>query len=340
MVDHEKGGYAELFHIKFYEKLAKYLSSGKDVNRLDSMLFGTSCDVKDRLDLIEYLILDTLVCITNMVKVFTPHSHLTSYSKSFIAIVYNYYWEWARKFEFLYSLYQYQEATSEPENEVDNIHDDNPKYKKVYDDTIYNREKKSDKVFPLQRKDDTKAISIIDSIASGIRSNKSQEILKSQLRVAMSTCSSLISNITEKKELRLRYGLRSDRLYQRLRHEIDDITINTIFSNYTAEMALRYYQLSDEANTEGEAYTEMISSLHFLNDDLNNDTCQFNIACDRFLLNCGVVGSQRKRLEELYKVSKVYELQNAYIDGPNKINHTETRKSDFKRSDWINSELQ
>lgn len=340
MVDHEKGGYAELFHIKFYEKLAKYLSSGKDVNRLDSMLFGTSCDVKDRLDLIEYLILDTLVCITNMVKVFTPHSHLTSYSKSFIAIVYNYYWEWARKFEFLYSLYQYQEATSEPENEVDNIHDDNPKYKKVYDDTIYNREKKSDKVFPLQRKDDTKAISIIDSIASGIRSNKSQEILKSQLRVAMSTCSSLISNITEKKELRLRYGLRSDRLYQRLRHEIDDITINTIFSNYTAEMALRYYQLSDEANTEGEAYTEMISSLHFLNDDLNNDTCQFNIACDRFLLNCGVVGSQRKRLEELYKVSKVYELQNAYIDGPNKISHTETRKSDFKRSDWINSELQ
>ena len=44
-----------------------------------------------------------------MVKVFTPHSHLLSYSKSFIGIIYNYYWEWSRRYELLYSLYQYHD---------------------------------------------------------------------------------------------------------------------------------------------------------------------------------------------------------------------------------------
>lgn len=326
MVDHVNDNYAEQFHIIFYEKLAKYLSSGEDTNRLDSMLFGTSCDVEDRLELIEYLILDTLVCISNMVKVFTPHSHLTSYSKSFIAIIYNYYWEWARKYEFLYSLYQYQEVGSNPTQEADNNHDRN---------TLFDSNPN------LNRWNKSKPKEIIGSIASGIRLSRKADVaeLESRSRIAMSTCSELISNITEKKEKRLRYGLRSDRFYERLRHDIDDITINTIFSNYTAEMALRYYQLSDEANTEGEAYTEMISSLHFLNDDLNNDTCQFNTACDRFLLNTGVVKKQRSRLERLYKVSQVYDLQKAYIDGPNKINNTRTQESDFKRSIWINSEL-
>jgi len=333
MVDRKSGAngnYANEFHIAFYEKLAQYLSSGEDNSRLDTMIFGTHCDVQDRLDLIEFIIHDTLVCITNMVKIFTPHSHLTSYSKSFIAIVYNYYWEWARKYEFLYSLYQYQEATYDENYQEVGKCDTNTKY----DDN-------DELIKLLNRSDKRKAEAILDSIAGGIRieENADRTTLKPKLRNAMEKCSSLISNIVEKKETRLRYGLRSDRLYQRLRHEIDDITINTIFSNYTAEMALRYYQLSDEANTEGEAYTEMISSLHFLNDDLNNDTCQFNIACDRFLLNCGVVKEQRSRLENLYKVSQVYGLQKAYIDGPNKINKTKIREENFKRSDWINSEL-
>ena len=127
-------------------------------------------------------------------------------------------------------------------------------------------------------------------------------------------------------------------MYEHLRHDIDDITINTIYSNYTAEMALKYYQMAEEANTEGESYREMIGALHFLNDDLNNDTCQFNIACDRFLLNCGVVTEQRRRLEKLYKNSNVYSLNNAYIDGPNNLNKEGISPHQFDRSQFINSE--
>ena len=85
MLDHNTGGYHALYHINFYEKLLAYLNMDPNENSLDYSLFGIKDkDVNKRLELLEYLIHDTLVCITKMVGVFTPHSHLTSYSKSFI----------------------------------------------------------------------------------------------------------------------------------------------------------------------------------------------------------------------------------------------------------------
>ena len=301
MIDRSIGDYSMPYHITFYEKLYSFLSSSVAVDRLDYLLFGIGDDVNSRLELLEFLIHDTLVCITDMVNVFTPHNHLTSYSKSFVGLVYNYYWEWSRKFEFLYSLYQYKEL--------------------------------------IEQKRDDEAEKIINNIwgSGSIQSDgTNKDELRTRLQKAMDECCRIIR--LRCKEDVSKFGLRSDRLYEHLRHDIDDITINTIYSNYTAEMALKYYQMAEEANTEGESYREMIGALHFLNDDLNNDTCQFNIACDRFMLNCGVVTEQRRRLEKLYKYSNVYSLNNAYIEGPNNLSKEEVTQHQFDRSQFINSE--
>ena len=309
MIDREAGDYATPYHIAFYEKLLGFLVSPIDNNRLDYTLFdigkkekGRSELIKSRLELLEFLIHDTLVCVTDMVNVFTPHNHLTSYSKSFVGLVYNFYWEWSRKYEFLYSLYQYQELLEQGRKE--------------------------------------EAEKIIGNIwgSGSIQSEGAKEEYRDRLREVMKECSRLILQYCKEEETERKYGSRSDRLYERLRHDIDDITINTIYSNYTAEMALKYYHMAEEANTEGEAYKEMIGSMHFLNDDMNNDTCQFNIACDRFLLNTGVVAEQRRRLEKLYKNSNVYNLRKGYIDGPNDLNREENNPNQFDRSQFINSE--
>lgn len=302
MIDRKAGDYANPYHFAFYEKLYDYLSSSVDEERLDYSLFGVGKDVRKRLELIEFLIHDTLTCITNMVNVFTPHNHLTSYSKSFVGIVYNFFWEWSRKYEFLYGLYRYQELVE------------------------------------LGRKEE--AEKIIGSIwgSGSIQSGNVKEEYRGCLREMMNECSRLISRFWVEEEEEMKYGSRSDRLYERLHHDIDDLTINSIFSNYTAEMALKYYHMAEEANTEGEAYREMTSSMHFLNDDLNNDTCQFNIACDRFLLNTGVVAEQRKHLEKLYMNSNVYNLRKGYIDGPNALNKDTVEMNQFDRSQFINSE--
>lgn len=312
MVDEETGDYANPYHIAFYEKLFDFLKSPVEENRLDFTLFeigkkekSSSVLTKSRLELLEFLIHDTLVCITNMLNVFTPHNHLTSYSKSFVGLVYNYFWEWSKKYEFLYSLYQYQEL--------------------------------------LERNRNKEAEKIIGNIwgSASIQSDKTESAkaeIRNRLREVMGKCSRLISLHWIEEEEEKKYGSRSDRLYGRLRHDIDDITLNTIYSNYSAEMALKYYQMAIEANTEGEAYREMIGSMHFLNDDMNNDTCQFNIACDRFLLNTGVVAEQCRRLEKLYVNSNIYNLSKGYIDGPDKLKREALSRNQFDRSQFINSE--
>ena len=309
IIDKSIDDYANPYHIAFYEKLLVFLNSEVDTNRLDYTLFeigkkekDRSTLIKSRLELLEFLIQDTLVCITDMVNVFTPHNHLTSYSKSFVGLVYNYYWEWARKYEFLYGLYQYQELVEQG------------------------------------REDESKKI--IGSIwgSGSIQSEGAKVEYRKRLGDVMDECSRLISSNWVEEEREKKYGSRSDRLYERLRHDIDDITINTIYSNYTAEMALKYFHMAEEANTEGEAYREMIGSMHFLNDDMNNDTCQFNTACDRFLLNTGVVAKQYRRLEKLYKASNVYNLNKGYIEGPVILNREKSNPNQFDRSQYINSE--
>lgn len=314
MIDKKIGDYANPYHIAFYERLLGYLESEVDYERLDYTLFeigkrreGHSELIKRRLELLEFLIHDTLVCITDMVNVFTPHNHLTSYSKSFVGLVYNYYWEWSRKYEFLYGLYQYQELRAQDRTE---------EAEKIISNIWGSGSIQSDKGF----------------------SDAVKEKHRDSLREVMEKFCDLISKNCFEKGHEKKYGSRSDRLYERLRHDIDDITINTIYSNYTAEMALKCFHMAEEANTEGEAYKEMIGSMHFLNDDMNNDTCQFNIACDRFLLNTGVVAEQRRRLEKLYKNSNVYNLRKGYIDGPNNLNREEINPNQFDRSQFINSE--
>ena len=302
MLNKDRSDYSGTYHIEFYRKLGLFLSSDRNPERLDCLLFESDGSIKDRLNLIEYLIHDSLICITNMVKIFTPHNHLTSYSKSFVALVYNHYWEWSRHYEFLCSLYQYQECRMKGISSGEDS-----------DERIIN--------------------GILSGIREGDRNENREDLVKS-----MNQCAGFVTSIRENADEVRKFGPRSVRFYEQIRNDIDDISINTIFSNYTAEMALNYYQMAEEANTEGEAYQELIGSLQFLNDDLNNDTCQFNIACDRYLLNCGIISRQRQRLEKLYKDSNIYHLDNAYLKKPNKMfREPVVEPGQFKHSRFINS---
>ena len=291
-------GYAPDYHIRFFEKLAEYLDSDVVKNRVDYSLFHIHTkDANKRLEMIEYLIHDTMVCVTNMLKIFAPHVHITSYSNSFIGVVYNFYWEWIRKYEFLYILYQYNDL--------------------------------------LKKGDHVSSVKIIDTLVRRVREGDEDDNRR-RLVSALKTCCRFIPEDNPEEE---KYGTRADRLYEFLRHDIDDIAINTIFSNYAAEMALKYYKMAEDANTEGQSYKSMISTLYFLNDDFNNDTIQFIIACDRYLLNCGLVAMQRRKLEEIYKDSNVYDINKAYINGPSQMQTAPVvTDQQFKRSQYINSE--
>lgn len=121
------------------------------------------------------------------------------------------------------------------------------------------------------------------------------------------------------------FGYRYSKLFMNLRHEMDDATIHHIYTNYSAEMAIKYYRAARGINSEGAEYKSLIYSMYILDDDLRNDTCQSNLADERYMLNSGVINTKRKQLQRMYEDSNI-----------NKINHYETmREEKDLRSPYI-----
>lgn len=91
------------YHDAFYKQLQLFLDSGES-NNIASILFKAN-DVESRLNLVEYLIHDSFVCLTSILSVLTPHNHLTTFPHSFLAEVYDLLWEWSKYYDMLYDLY-------------------------------------------------------------------------------------------------------------------------------------------------------------------------------------------------------------------------------------------
>jgi hypothetical protein len=93
-----------------------------------------------------------------------------------------------------------------------------------------------------------------------------------------------------------------------IRHDIDDATIHHIFTNYSAETAVKYYNIAKDVNNEGVTYRNMIMGMYVLDDDLLNDTCQSNLADERYLIHCGLVDRHRDIMSTMYDKSNIARL--------------------------------
>lgn len=107
----EVGAYSD-YHDAFYNQLYKFLDSSESDNIANT--FFNANNVQSRLNLIEYLIHDSFVCLTSILSVLTPHNHLTTFPHSFLAEVYDLLWEWSKYYDMLYDLYFYKKY---PDNE-------------------------------------------------------------------------------------------------------------------------------------------------------------------------------------------------------------------------------
>ena len=58
------------------------------------------------------------------------------------------------------------------------------------------------------------------------------------------------------------------------------------------------YSRAIEMHTEGKAYKEMIQTLYFLDDDLNNDTYQQHISIERYFFNAGFIDDKIEYLKD------------------------------------------
>ncbi len=73
---------------------------------------------------------------------------------------------------------------------------------------------------------------------------------------------------------------------------------NLLTSSYLTGLALDHLDKAIEMHTSGKAYKEMMSTLYFLEDDLQNDANYMHLAVERFLINYGIL---RDRIIQLRK---------------------------------------
>ena len=253
---------ARLEHHKvFYEKLNSYLLPGNTCE-IVCRVFGAGDTVRSKLDVVNFLVYDSMVCLTNILKTLTPHNHITTFSNSFVAEVYDMLWEWSKYYELLYDLYIY-----------------------------YRYEKEGNE-------EGIKAVVKMSSRNTGLKNNDLEKL--------MNGCVNLMNG--EGIPYKDAFGYLYSKLLLNLRHDMDDATIHHIYTNYSAEMAIKYYRMARDINSEGLAYKNLIGNMYVLNDDLHNDTCQFNLADERYLLNSGLIYSKRRELEKMYEKSNVNKI--------------------------------
>ena len=229
--------------------------------------------VNNKLKLLEFLLKDSMFCLQRVLSLLTNNPSQSLQSNSYIADTYQMMFEWTQVFKFLYSLYEYMESGEEVRGKIVNS--------LVF--FITSRHISMEDEDPLQDK---------------------QRNLE-ELRQVVGDCATIIKAACGRSDTETR----STVFYNQVLAAIDRTNLRYIISNYSAEMALEYYRKAKETHTEGNAYKEMISNMYYLDDDLQNDTSQYHIALERYMLKCGYIDRRAKSLKEVYSKANIYNVE-------------------------------
>lgn len=267
------GSKEEKLEIKFLEDYFNYIQPNRKCSLYKS--FYNVGDTKSKQNFVEFLIEDSIICLSEILYILTPFNHISSFSNNFVAGIYNSLWEYAKMYETLGLLYDFKKYENSD----------------VYEYKLFNY---------------------------WIETNSSRN---KQFQDKIRQCSDLISDAAN---LRDKYGSLRNRLFTRLKHNIDDRTFKYTISNYAAEMALRYYSLVESGYYEGSAYRNQVSRNYLLNDDLDNDTWLFNTAIERFRINTNDIERRKHTLIKANRDSRFYRYE-SYVMEKNQ----ETEQFDF-----------
>lgn len=159
---------------------------------------------------------------------------------------------------------------------------------------------------------------------------------KDSISSLLKQCVSTISaNVKDHND----FGYIYTRLLMSIRHDVDDATIHHIFTNVSAELATKYYQMSKDVNNEGPAYKNMVMGMYVMDDDLRNDTCQAALADERYLWHCGLIDRYRDMMIGMYEGTNIRNLGNYEYEPENAISDVGKRLSDrLEDSPYLNSE--
>ena len=329
--------------------------------------------IDEKLHLMEFLIRDSIYCLTSILESITPHNSTTLFTNSFMGNIYSSLNYWNTMFDALYVYYKvFDENWSENlKNRMQ--YSQRESYFSIYDEknTIKCDRRNNDNkecVFRFSKENNEQIhycyLNFLwkqensehkDGIQTEWKSRcpyyeiSDCQFKKDDFQEAKNIMNKTISSITGKlsdeeisKEIvflgnvyrkALHRRNLSDRFFGTIIETIGKPNIQYTLTNYSGEMALKSYRLAKEINREGKAYKEMISKMYFLDDDLKNDTIQFDLAIERFKINSNLIDNNIKDLMHYFSNS-IYDIEcfctdnetrvslnNRFLDNVWSINH-------------------
>lgn len=217
--------------------------------------------MEDRLEILSFLISDSMYCFSNMLNKINPLTNSTLYTNSFVGNLYRHFLFWNYLFNLLYAFYEGVDSK---------------------EDALYIEESPILKKFVKILKD------------SELHKDKCGELVYSFNR-----CVNLFRDYRNEKK----YG---PAFLEKIIDLLGKSNFQMLVNNYLAESARKRYFEAKEMHTEGSTYKDMIGTLYFLDDDLENDTCQFWFALERYKINCGVVDRYIRNLKTVSRFSPIY----------------------------------
>lgn len=267
--------------IIFYGKLADFLRTPLERKKLE--VFGMCPEecgiseeyltVKEKLQLIEFLLKDSMFCLQRILAVLTTNTNQLLHTNSYIAEIYRMMFAWTQLFKFMYFAYEYMDAG-------DGVKD--------------------------------KILTSLNAFITSRHKSMENELTPVEIeinRMEIKKILELCINEIGKEIVSSDYGGLGTEFYNHILSVIEPTNLRYIISNYPAEMALLYYNKVIEMHTEGNAYKEMVSGLYYLDDDLQNDTEQFYMALERYMINCGYIDCMEKSLKNIYSKAYIYDVE-------------------------------
>lgn len=277
--------------------------------------------IHDRLHLLEFLIRDSIYCLTSILETITPYTTTTLFTNSFMGSVYRMLNKWNILFDSLFLYYKFfDERNPKPEINKESYWEIEENFK-WYDNAVRQECQSSCNSFRHRYnchndsglwQSECPYYNIAECKEKTNRFEKSKRPLFARLNEKeMDKIADTYRKIWHCHNL-------SDRFFGSILYAIDKHNIQNTLTNYSGEMALNSYRKAKEVHREGRAYKDMISRIYCLDDDLKNDTVQFDLAVERFKINSEYIDN---RIQEVlsFLTDSIYDLENFCADKETRV---------------------
>lgn len=278
---------------EFVDLFVRAVRSAKDKH--------SQVQINEKKELLEFLITDSIYCLTTILNSITPYTATTMFTHSFMAGVYRDLRFWNILFDNL--LIRYKQNYSKSNNYSDDVTKKRELKFKLFDSYMQDQRR-------VCAQDCTYYENVVEKQTSW--SSRCPYYMRFDCGVKNKFHGrQKTHNSDTPKEFTAFFG--------KVLSTIGMTNNQYLIVNHSTEMAVDSFRKAKEVHSQGQAYKDLISKMYFLDDDFNNDTVQFDMAVERFKINSGHIDQEVKHLTNSSNDSSLFDIESFCVDNEHSI---------------------